>query len=251
MNKNNSQEEKIIEERSNSFLAYIGNAAEEDMLKEFEEWENNATAIKIPEELETKILKSAKCFYEKQKRIKRKSSLIKLTKTAAIVMLIISVTFSTLVISVEAFRERVVDFLFEDKGSYMEVIPLETEENTLEIKNGLPSDGQGVFYLRYIPEGFKIVETKIAGSKKIITFQDNVQKILIFTQEPWDNGKLFIDNEDIESGQILINEEAAFWTSKNDMLSLVWNKNNYRFMLFGPIELEEMIIIAENIFFIK
>ena len=43
MNKNNSQEEKIIEERSNSFLAYIGNAAEEDMLKEFEEWENNAT----------------------------------------------------------------------------------------------------------------------------------------------------------------------------------------------------------------
>lgn len=251
MNKNNSQEEKIIEERSNSFLAYIGNAAEEDMLKEFEEWENNATAIKIPEELETKILKSAKCFNEKQKRIKRKSSLIKLTKTAAIVMLIISVTFSTLVISVEAFRERVVDFLFEDKGTHMEVIPTEADENTLEMKNDVPADGQGVFYLRYIPEGYKIVETKIAGSKKIITFQDNAQITLIFTQEPWDNGRLSIDNEDIESGQLQINGKSAFWTSKNNELILMWSKSNYRFVLYGEIELEEMISIAENIFFIK
>lgn len=251
MNKNNLQKDKIMKDRSNSFLAYIGNAAEEELLKEFDQWENNATDITIPEELETKILKSAGSFNKKEKNGRRKRTFLRISKTAAIVILLISVAFSTLMISVDAFRVRVIDFLFEDKGSYMEVIPLETEENTLEIKNGLPSDGQGVFYLRYIPEGFKIVETKIAGSKKIITFQDNVQKILIFTQEPWDNGKLFIDNEDIESGQILINEEAAFWTSKNDMLSLVWNKNNYRFMLFGPIELEEMIIIAENIFFIK
>lgn len=251
MNKNNLQKDKIIKDRSKSFLAYIGNAAEEELLKEFDQWVNNATDITIPEELETKILKSAGSFNKKGKNGRRKRTFLRISKTAAIIIFLISVAFSTLMISVDAFRVRVIDFLFEDKGSYMEVIPLETEENTLEIRNGLPSDGQGVFYLRYIPEGFKIVETKIAGSKKIITFQDNVQKILIFTQEPWDNGKLFIDNEDIESGQILINEEAAFWTSKNDMLSLVWNKNNYRFMLFGPIELEEMIIIAENIFFIK
>lgn len=251
MNKNNTQQEKIINDRSKSFLAYIGNAAEEDMLKEFEEWENNATAIKIPEELETKILKSAKCFNEKQKRIKRKSSLIKLTKTAAIVMLIISVAFSTLVISVDAFRERVVDFLFEDKGTHTEVISIETEENTLEMKNDIPADGQGVFYLSYIPEGYKIVKTEIAGATKIIVFQDDSQKTLIFTQEPWNNGKLRIDNEDVESGRLEINGKPAFWTSKNNVLSLIWDKNNYRFVLFGSIQLEEMIVIAENIFFVK
>ena len=240
-----------MKDRSNSFLAYVGSAAEEDMLNEFEQWEKDFTDIEVPKEVEARILRDAKAFDKKQQNHRRKKNLIRFAKVAAVVMLIISVTFSTLVISVDAFRERIVDFLFEDKGTHMEVIPLENEENTLEIRNDIPAEGQGVFYPRYIPEGYKIVETKIAGSKKIITFQDNAQITLIFTQEPWDNGRLSINNEDIESGQLQINGKSAFWTSRNKELILMWNKSNYRFVLYGEIELEEMISIAENVFFIK
>ena len=58
----------------------------------------------IPEGEEAKILKSAEEYNKKQKSDERRKPLLRYSKTVTIVMLIISVAFSTIVISVDAFR---------------------------------------------------------------------------------------------------------------------------------------------------
>jgi len=251
MNIKNKDYEKMLQERSDSFLTYIGKASEEEMLKEFERWEKEASDIEVPKEIEHKMHKIIKDFEQKEKTKRRSAGFKRFSKIAALVIIIIATAFTAVVVSVDAFRLRVFDFLFVSNQEYTQVIPVESNIDSTEIKKVLPQDWKNVFYPEYLPKGYQLVETEVAGGSKTIYYQDNFQNVIIFSQEPADGGDVFVDNENVEKGEILINGSSAFWTSKNGQLTLIWNHNSYRFMLFGPIELEEMTKIAGNLLYIK
>lgn len=60
-----------------------------------------------------------------------------------------------------------------------------------------------------------------------------------------------VNNEGVESGEVLVDGSSAFWTSRKGEVTLIWNQNEYGFLLYGPESLTEMIKIAEELLYIK
>lgn len=241
----------IIKERSDSFLAYVSNAAEEEMLNEFDQWEKEVSDVNVPENTESEILKMAEFFHKLQKKEEKRKRLIKCVKVAAIVILAVTTALTTLTVSVEAVRNRVFDFLFQENEVYMNVIPVETSGSHEEIKRLLPGDWENFYYPNYLPEGYHFEEAEKDGIFSMLAFINEDEDVLLFSQQPADEGRLIVDNEDTEKGELTINGNNAFWTSKNNETTLVWNQNGTRLMVSGQAELDVLIQLAESLIFIK
>lgn len=221
------------------------------MLNEFEQWETESSNLSVPKVVESKILNMANSFNKKQFYEKRNKKLKKLVKVAAIIILVITTVFTTVAFNVEAVRIRVFEFLFQQNEEYMNVTSVETSGNEAEIKKILPSNWGNIYYPDYLPKGYMFVEAEDAGIAKIVSFQNKKGDVILFSQQPNDSAGMIVDNEDTKKGEISINGNPAFWTSKNNDTTLIWNQNNYRFMAYGHVELKSLIQIAENLIFIK
>lgn len=242
---------KAIKARSDGFLAYIAQAAEEDMLEEFNSWERNNPDLKVPKELESRILNTADEFHKKQKRKQLRNNCIRFLKMTAIIMLVVAISFSGLLISAEAFRLKIFDFIFENNKEFTKVVPVESGSNVLTIKKNIPEGWQGLFYPGYLPEGYLFAEAEEIGDSKTIVFKNKSQAIIILTQGPLYESEMRVNNEGVESGEVLVDGSSAFWTSRKGEVTLIWNQNEYGFLLYGPENLSEMIKIAEELLYIK
>lgn len=251
MSKNEKDYETIIKERSDSFLAYVAKAAEEEMLNEFEQWEKELSDAVVPKDTELKILKMADDFNKLHAKEQRRESFNKYVRIAAVVILAITTVLATLTFSVEAVRIKVFDFLFQENEEYMQVIPVETSGENERIKSLLSGDWENFYYPDYLPKGYRLEEAENEGLPYMMAFVNENGDVLLFSQQPADEGMLIVDNENTEKGELTINGSPAFWTSKNNETTLVWTLNGARFTAFGKVELEELIRLAENLVFIK
>jgi hypothetical protein len=242
--------ETIIKERSDSFLAYVPKAAEEEMLNEFEQWEKELSGVSVPKDTELKILKMADDFNKLHDKEKRRKSFSKYVRIAAVVILAITTVLTTLTFSVEAVRVKVFDFLFQENEEYMQVISVETSGANERIKSLLP-DWANYYYPDYLPEGYRFEEAENKGLPYMMAFVNESGDVLLFSQQPADQGMMIMDNEGTEKGELTINENPAFWASKNNETTLVWTLNGTRFTAFGKVELEELVKLADNLIFIK
>ncbi|MGI6728288.1 MAG: DUF4367 domain-containing protein [Anaerovoracaceae bacterium] len=245
-----SEYKDIIKMRSDSFLTYIGKGVEDSMLSEFDEWDKN-TDIKVPKETELQVLEMANSFQKKYNRKVIQKSIRRFGKVACLALIIIATVFTIAVVSVDALRIRVFDFLLQDEGEYRVVDSIETSTEDSHIKELVPDDWKNFFYPNYLPDGYKLVKTKGLENIKIIFFQNEGQDLITFSQELMDNNQLLVDNEDVDSSKILINGDNAFLTSKNGFTTIIWNHNQYQFMISGSLDHETLIKIAENLIFIK
>ena len=251
MNLNSNEYDKNATSPSDSFFAAIGNAAEEEMLKECELWELESGEIKIPERVETKILTLARKL-EKRKQNKKRNRLIKrYAKTAAVIVLLVSVSFAVLFANADALRGEFFGFIFQNSDAYVKVIPVITSVAGTDTQKNLPSDWKEVYYPDYLPERYEFVEAESAGDAKSIAFQNDEGDTLLLTQEPSDGAEIFVDKEGTETGEIFIQGNPAFWTSKDGETTLLWNQYGSFFMLYGPVELDEMIRVAEHLLYVN
>jgi hypothetical protein len=221
------------------------------MLAEFDEWEKNSSAVKVPKNLESQILNTAHELNRERKRKSYRNTCMKVLKMAAIIMLIVAISFSGLLISAEAFRLKIFDFIFENNKEFTKVVPVESGSNVLTIKKNLPKGWQGLFYPGYLPEGYLFTEAEEIGDSKTIVFNNKNEGILILTQGPLYESEMRVNNEGVESGEVLVDGTSAFWTSRKGEVTLIWNQNGYGFLLYGPESLSEMIKIAEELLYIK
>src|SRR5665647_1581935 len=99
MNNKDKEYEKIIKERSDSFLAYMAKASEEEMLEEFSKWESELGDEEVPKDLESNIMKMAREFVAKEKLKKNKLNASKSLKMAALVMIIVTTSFAVLAVN--------------------------------------------------------------------------------------------------------------------------------------------------------
>lgn len=248
---NYKEYEKIKQDRSDSFLAYVGKASEEEMLREFDKWESELGDEKVPLNIDTNILKMAKDFETKEKAKKKTENVRKSLKLAALVMIIVTTSFTVLAINVDAFRLKIFDFLFESNEEYTSITPVEENADTGEVEKEIPAEWTGFFSAGYLPSGYSLAGTEVIGETKIIYYMDDVQNIVSLRQEPAGSAAFNTDNKDVEKGEISIEGALAYWTLKNGQITLIWNHNNYRLVLYGPIKIEEMVKIAENLIFVK
>lgn len=234
-----------------SFFTAIGKAAEEEMLMECGLWERQADEIDIPENVETQILTLARKHEKKQLNIKRDRFIRRYAKMAGAVVLMLSAAFSVFLAGSEALRGNVFQFVFQDSDTYMKVIPVETSDPGADAKKNIPPDWKGVYYPDYLPEEYEFTEANAEGKAKTIVFENRKLDVLILTQEPADGAEILIDKEGAETGETSIQGNPAFWTSKEGETTLMWNQYGILFMLYAPMDLDEITKIAEHLLYVN
>jgi hypothetical protein len=234
-----------------SFFAAIGKAAEEEMLKECELWEKEAGDIRVPEKAEARILALARKLEKRQLNKKRDHLIRRYAKTAAVIVVLVSVSFTALLANADALRGRFFDFVFQDNDTYTKVIPVQTSDNGTGAEKNLPADWKEVYYPDYLPQGYLFTESTASGTAKTIIFQNRQEDTLVLTQEPSDGAEILVDKDGVKSGETSVQGNPAFWTDKDSELTLMWNEYGVLFMLYGPLDMEEMTKVAEHLLYVE
>jgi hypothetical protein len=165
-------------------------------------------------------------------------------KVAAAVVAVLSVSFSGLTVFVEAFRYRVFDLLFSREAEYNVVIPYEEAEG-----EAIARDWRAHYFPEYVPEGYRPTESYETGGNLLgIHFVDENQNFIDFQQSPLESSEFLIDNEGGESGQIDIDGETGFWNRHDDMLVLLWTRDETGLILSANnLSVAEIAKIAKSV----
>jgi hypothetical protein len=239
----------IAREKSEAVLKLIAAKAAEELESEYDEMEDAFGEEELPTYVDAGFQKVFATFVTDEKRKTRQRARKSILKVAVVVFAILGVSFTGLVVSVEAFRYKVFDLLFSREAGYNVVIPYEEAEGET-----LTQDWQGYYFPEYVPDGYCPTESNKtdAGLLYIHFVDDGGQNAINFQQSPLDLYTFLMDNEGGESEQIDIEGETGFWNKHDDTFTLLWMRGETGFVITtNDLSVEEVVKIAESVTYRK
>ena len=228
MNKN-----ELIDKVFDEVLYYAVSLAEEEMMKELEN--NLDEKVEFSKEHVANMQKIFKVY--RQKLFYKK--MVAVTKRVAIFFIIISVVGAISIMSVEAWRIKILNFFIEVKDNHSDIHLREemSDNNSYKVAD---------ITFEYIPDGFTVENTNNTKNNLFIQFTN--ENNLYFSLNINDvDVNLSIDTENADLKKIFLNRVEALLSEKDTIKILVWHNDKYMFTLIGNIETSELIKIAENI----
>lgn len=182
---------------------------------------------------------------EYDKKVKRRRVYKRMMKSAAVFLLVILLP-ATVVLSVDAFRRPFFNMLFEQHEEYV-VITENDPEPTGGVYNE-PVSPDSWFMPSYIPAGYALAPEQTQEGKQGITlfFVDSQGKEIVFMQN-FDMEATFIDNEDAQISEVLINDKPAYLREKQGSSILLWYEGKYSFALSSYMDGEELVRMAQSV----
>lgn len=232
------------------FHLVMNDAAEEEGKQYFEENETlNANQKNSPsaENIKrfTKLLDSQ---LKKKKKFGRVHHFSALNK-AAVAVLAIFFTFSSMMVTVQAFRLSVLNFLISIEPKYTSY-ELQ-DDNQSGDNEKLIVNWTNSYVPGYMPEGYEVTEMSSSDSLKKIVLENADSTKIIYTEYESDSS-LSVDTEDaslIET--IKINGHDGTLSEKDLTTTVVWKMAGHLFVVQGQISTDEAIKIAENVKFVN
>lgn len=178
-----------------------------------------------------------------QRRSPAMRRMVTMAKRVAIFVLITStITFSCLM-TVEAFREKVIAFVtevFEDMTEFRFFSSAET------------TDDMGKLTLTYVPEGMEEIysEESDAPPSRIIIFEDAEGSQLTIDQHSVgsrNNYTVALDTEDASVSKTEIKGEEATLVIKGEWSAAMWNDDQYVWLVYGEIPSDELLKVIDGI----
>ena len=157
-------------------------------------------------------------------------------RRAACVILVIAAVMSLAVFSVEAWRVKFMNFVFDADAPNTKI--KFSEEKQSEIYGGLVEFG-------YMPAGFTLKESEISRRHTYLSFKCN-DKYFHFELNKLDLYSM-LDTEDSAAEKSEINNNEGIYITKPDVNILIWHDGVYTYRITANIEKSEIIKIAENI----
>ena len=162
-------------------------------------------------------------------------------KRVAVILVALLLTLSTIVFSVKALRETIVNFIVETFEQYSHIhVETETDmEVTLEAVVGNPPE--------YIPDGFKLDKTEEYFTSYKLYYIRNDNEYIRFNQ--LDNAmNLQIDTEDIEFTEIKIGKYDGIIYTNKEKTQLYFSDKKYIYCIISnALSDEEIIKIANSV----
>lgn len=184
---------------------------------------------------------------KKKERRKRNVSLIRsmnrVGKKVAIFFCIVTSIFIGGVSTVEAFRINILNLLIETPEKYSNI---QLSDEKVTQASNLSEEWEDYYYPRYVPEGFTVKKASISMGVGEIVYNNNDNKKVMYSMNA-KKQNLFIDTEDIEYTEIMINEYPGQLIKKKRHYTVVFQNNEYLFTVSGDIEPKELIKICESI----
>lgn len=248
MNKDNELYRELIKEKSEANLKFVGKSIKWLYADEFDRIIEESEDTEVPEQLHNKLLLLLKEEQNKRKRKERKKRLVKFGKICACLLAAVIISGAILMTNVEAFRAKVFEIFFNEQPNYIDFKQIEIPYD----KDGIiPSDWNGFWYPKKLPNGFILADFTKNGQVIDLIFKNENNEMIFFSQSPTDELNLLVDNTNQNPEEIEIDSGMAYWTSIEDSNLLMWDKGGAFFLLQSELPKEDIIWIAENITYFK
>ena len=161
-----------------------------------------------------------------------------LGKYAAGILILIILTNSVLIISVEAYRENFFETMTNAYKKFTSII-IEVEK---------PSDDNLSFIEpSYIPEGFELISDMQTDITMKIDYINNDDKIIVYRQSIITSGETRIDTENTLVEEIEIQNQKITYSFNKDAYNAYWNDNKFIYSIIAEVSFEEFVKIIEGI----
>ena len=207
-------------------------------------WTDEISPDNIPEEKLSDQLnqKIDTIFSSARKRANRKRRFITARRIAAVFVMLLTMASVTLM-SVEAFREPVINFIFktQNKKDKTELKITEAPSNTQEVD----------FVFNYMPDGYVLEKKVVDQSTTNLSYQykNGDDSILIdIIIDPSINVYKYIEDQNYKT---IKTTDTKYFYIESEYNQLVWSRGKVIYTIFSTLDNEKMIKIGENIKRIK
>lgn len=248
---NNSPEQiqkKLYEEYEDSlFKLVMHNAAakegqlfmeEKARLKNDPEFQPSPAAVrKFSQQLDTHL--------KKQQAYARKQRILNTINKAAVAMVIMLVVLGSVVMTVEAVRVRVLNFVMDVEPEYMSFALKDNDKGESTIV-----DWHKAYVPTFIPAGYELNAVTTGKYAKSIEFK-NKQGLLITYMELSESSKPQLDTENASTIEtISINGHNGKLIVKESLVTVIWPMNDHMHIIRGQMEEGTAVKIAEGVKYI-
>ena len=246
---NNSDKirDKLYDEYEDSlFRLVMHEAAEQEgrlLLEENERLKRDPEFLPS-EESAKRFEKLLKAHLRKDKGKSRRKFLYKAVNRVAVAVLAVVITFSVAMVSVQAFRVKVLNLLIDVEERYTSFQLTEDDASG----SGKPSVNWTNEYMpAYIPDGYEVSDSKNLDSIKSIMYKNAADQVIMY-KEFSSGTNLAVDSENASRNEkIDINGNAGNLIVKNSMASVVWQMDGKLFLVQGETSPDEAVKIAESV----
>ena len=219
-------ENKTMELAFEALLEDAAKTAEEELLKEQLPSDDEIVFSAAHEAKMQKLFRKARI--EKKLKAARKIAF----RAACIIVAFLTVS-AFAVLSVEALRNRVLNFFF-DKDAPNSVYRVNAE--------GYSDD---VIDISYVPERFEVSEKEIYETSSLYLFENGSEYFNVTVRKI--NKSNIIDTEKGFSKELIINGRTGIYTENENLITILFEDENYSYTIFGNISLKELQKIAKNV----
>ena len=170
---------------------------------------------------------------------RNKVGLKKLAKKIAVAAIIATMSFSTIMVANAEFREKVISWMILTFEKYS-IFELKNDNDSPTMENlqkYIPS---------YIPDGFQLDNT-IAQPNLILFEYSNESSDTVDVLMCISNTKVYMDTEGISIEELNLQSSKGYYFNKDGENYIIFEKEGFHFEVFGSINKEELISIAEGI----
>ncbi|MDP4120310.1 MAG: DUF4367 domain-containing protein [Bacillota bacterium] len=188
---------------------------------------------------------------KKMEKIRKRHRGSRLISRIAVAVIIIMVVFSIMMLTVQAFRVQVLNFL----------ISIEPKFTSLQLQGGdnAQKDGKlivnwtNAYVPTYIPNGYEVSNISYSDSlKKIIFTGKNDNSTFITYTESESINSISIDTEGASLVEkVSINGNNGTLAVKDSTVTIGWTMDNRLFIIQAQINKDEAVKIAEGVKFVK
>jgi len=221
------REEKLQEEMFDVMLRYAAEQAGEEFADEQPAGEPVEFSQRHQKEME-------KLF----KQMEEHRPPVFYAKRIAAAFVILAVIAVTSVMSVDAWRAKLLNFFIKPSETNTEV----------RYEEGAPKGGKHygeMVTLEYVPEGMRVKEEQQGKSDVVLLFSNGEDFFKLRVARTVSVS--FIDTENQETEKISLNGAEAYLLITEKEYVLKWNRENKAYTLIGNLDKETILKIAENI----
>lgn len=228
----NKKEDLIEQYEDAAFALMMSEYAEQEgnrLLQEFEEAKARGEVPPVPADLDQKCRELIRKAYEKERGKERIKKFVCFAgKTAAIWFVAIGIC-STLVLSVEALRTPVINFIVEQHEKFTTIhigkdpsLTPSTQPKTdssTKTQSGTPLDGM-------LPDGYNALQYNVRDDGSFVAFYENINCDYIMLSSTIGNGRMNLDTEDATISTIVILGHPGYLVEKGQELTISWYQEN-------------------------
>lgn len=184
-------------------------------------------------------------LFAREEKSRRLSTFKKRAVQIAAAILIFILLSGLTILSVEAWRVRVLNYIIDINEKYTGFLI-----DDVSIDRSQFPETPGMHLPSYIPDGYTLEKIETSGSFYVVTYE-NEGGDLIILQGLTSGSSVGIDSEDAYHEQLFVNDELAYYYFKNDYSTLLFGYKENKFLLGGLISRDEIIRMAESMEYIE